>query len=130
MPFEKVEAPDMTPATQAPVKASVRLRSGVPVLWLSMSEDGQRKLFGKTIAGASLEIRRGTGEAAWQLELTLKSAGRHKARKAVKGSVRIAVGSWDGLPREATKATPCDVIRTNDQGMLALIRLPAWRTGP
>lgn len=126
MAFEKVEAPDMTLAATAPVKASVRLRGGVPVLWLSMSEDGQRTLFGRTIADASLEIRRGTGAEAGQLELTLKSAGRHKARKGVKGSVRIAVGSWEELPREAMKPRPCGVVRTNAEGMLAVIRLPAW----
>lgn len=69
-------------------------------------------------------MERGNGDDQGLLRLTLRSAGRHQARASLRGSVRIAVGSWPGLAEGPVKARPCEVVRANAEAMMLILRLP------
>lgn len=126
MAFVVQAAPEFAPAgVSAPVKAGVKVGRGRAMLWLYITAAGQREIFGRALSPETpLEVRVGDAADQGKLMVSLKPDGKHRALKAVRGSVRIPIGSVRGMPGHPTPAQPCVIER--GQGGILLARLPTW----
>lgn len=124
MTFQNITPPVLNSGTASTgVRASIRKTKAGPMLAVTINAAAQKELFGEALIGRRAHVMVGEGDHDRQLKIMITPNGKFPCISSIKGSVRIMVGWWKGLP-EHRKAQDCQILKTGDH--TAYIELPNW----
>lgn len=110
------------------VSFSLRIVHGSVQPRLTFNAAAQDEYFGGPVKGHKARVLVGTGEDEGKIKIVLSKDGMLTFQESMRGSVSLAVRSWDGLPNNGRKAER--VLRVSKDGDGLLIHLPDMHKAP